>query len=151
MPEVCNYFPYRLEDGNYITPFQLVHKVQPDLHVLFPMFGLAAVRREHVGDSNLNKFEPQSIFMIAIGRCPQSNGLQFYNPSNGTFDSSIDYKFQLHSTSGAHFGYKSQPGTFIYCLDKFTTIFRPRFQLNSKVFVHTHSPPHQAKIIGIPS
>jgi len=44
--EVCNYFPYKLEDGTFTTPFQLVHKVKPYLRVLFPMFGLAAVRRE---------------------------------------------------------------------------------------------------------
>jgi len=75
--EVCNYFPYKLEDGSFPTPFQLVHKVKPDLRVLFPMFGLAAVRRDQIGDSTLSKFEAQSVFMIAIGRCQQSNGLQF--------------------------------------------------------------------------
>jgi hypothetical protein len=78
--EVCNYFPYRLENGTYITPYKLVHKEKPDLRVLFKMFGLAAVRCEHVGDSMLNEFESQSVPMIAIGRCPNSNGLQFYNP-----------------------------------------------------------------------
>jgi len=25
--EVCNYFPYKLEDGSYTTPFELVHGV----------------------------------------------------------------------------------------------------------------------------
>jgi hypothetical protein len=149
--EVCNYFPYRLEDGSFTTPFELVHKVKPDLRVLFPMFGLAAVRRERVGDSHLNKFDSQSIYMISVGRCQQSNGLQFYNPSNCTFVSSIDYKFQMHSTSGVHFGYKYQPGTFVYRLDESTTIFKPQFQLDSEVFIHTHSPPHRAKVVGLPS
>jgi hypothetical protein len=41
--EVSNYFPYKLEDGTFITPFELVHKRKPDLRVLFKMFGLAAV------------------------------------------------------------------------------------------------------------
>jgi len=50
--------------------------------------------------------------MIAIGRCPTSNGLLFYNPANSTFVSSIDYTFQPHVTSGSRFGYKYQPGTF---------------------------------------
>jgi hypothetical protein len=63
--------------------------------------------------------------MIAIGICPSSNGLQFYILANGTFVSSIDYKFQLHTTSGAHFGYKYQAGTFIYRLDESTSIFAP--------------------------
>jgi hypothetical protein len=104
--DVCNYFPSTLEDGTFTTPFQLVHKAKPDLRVLFPMFGLAAVCHERVGATSLNKFESQSVFMIAIGRCQQSNGLQFYNLENGSFVLSIDYKFQLHSTSGNHFGYK---------------------------------------------
>jgi hypothetical protein len=149
--EVCNYFPYRLEDGTFTTPFQLVHKVKPDLRVLFPMFGLAAVHQEQGVDIQLKKFAPQSTYMIAVGRCQQSNGLQFYNPTNCTFVSSIDYKFQLHSTSGVHFGYKYQPGTFIYRLDKSTTVFKPHFQQDSEVFVHTYSPPHRAKVVGLPS
>jgi hypothetical protein len=89
--------------------------------------------------------------MIAVGRCPHSNGLQFYNPVNGTFVSSIDYTLQPNVTSGARFSYKYQPGTFIYRLDESTSIFAPKFALDSTVLVHTHSPPHKAKIIGIPS
>jgi len=115
------------------------------------MFGLAAVRRERIGDSSLNKFDAQSVPMIAVGRCPHSNGLQFYNLASGTFVSSIDYKFQTNTTSGAKFGYHYQPGTFIYRLDESNHIFTPRFNLDSNVLVHTHSPPHVAKIIGIPS
>jgi hypothetical protein len=104
-----------------------------------------------MGDVSLNKFDSQSVFMIAVGHCPNSNGLLFYNPANGSFVSSIDYKFQVHSTSGSHFGYTYQPGTFIYRLDESTTIFMPRFSLDSEVLVHTHSPPHRAKVIGLPS
>ena len=89
--------------------------------------------------------------MIAVGRCPHSNGLQFYNPLNGSFVSSIDYKFQPHSTSGAHFGFRYQPGSFIYRLDETNTVFTPKFTLDSTVLVHSHSPPHRAKIIGLPT
>ncbi len=150
--EVCNYFPIRLEDGTFSTPFELVHKSKPDLRVLFKLlFSLAAVRHERVGDSTLNKFDNQSIPMIAVGRCPNSNGLQFYNPANGNLTSSINYKLQSNVTSGAKFGLQYQPGTFIYRLDESTTVFAPTFTLDSKVLVHTHSPPHVAKIIGIPT
>jgi len=41
--EVSNYFPYKLENGTYTTPFELVHQRKPDLRVLFKLFGLAAV------------------------------------------------------------------------------------------------------------
>jgi hypothetical protein len=128
--EVCNYFPYKLEDGSYTMPFELAHKTKPDLRVLFKLFSLAAVHYERIGDV-IGKFDTQSLPMIAIGRCPNSNGLQFYNPTNGTFVSSIDYKFQNHVTSGTCFGYKYQLGTFIYRLDESNSIFAPKFPLES--------------------
>lgn len=112
--EVCNYFPFCLEDGTLTTPYELVHHKKPDLRTLFKQFGLAAVRHERHGDESIKKFESQSLPMIAIGKCQNLNGLQFYNPMNGTFVSSIDYVFQDHVTSGSRFGYKYQPGTFIY-------------------------------------
>jgi hypothetical protein len=31
--EECNYFPLKLEDGSYITPFELAHDQKPDLRV----------------------------------------------------------------------------------------------------------------------
>jgi hypothetical protein len=113
------------------------------------MFGLAAARRERVGDTKLNKFDAQSIPMIAVGRCQNSNGLQFYNPVNGSFVSSVDYKFQPHTTSGTRFGYKYQPGTFLYRLDESNTVFTPKYNLESSVIIHTHSLPHKATIIGL--
>jgi len=149
--EVCNYFPMKITNTNWTTPLELAHGIKPDLRVLFKLFSLAAVRRERIGDSKLGKFESQSTPMIAIGRCPNSNAIQFYNPSNGAFVSSIDFKFQHNVTSGAHFGLKYQPGTFIYRLDESTSVFAPKFCLDTPVFVHTHSPPSRATVIGIPS
>jgi hypothetical protein len=149
--EVCNYFPYTLEDGRITTPFELVHNCKPDLRVLFKLFSLAAVKRERIGDNNISKFDSQSIPMIAVGCCPNSDGLQFFNPSNGTLVSSIDYTFIYNTTSGAKFGYSYQPGMFLYRLDESTSIYQPKFMLDSEVLIHTHSPPHSAKIIGIPS
>jgi len=110
----------------------------------------AAVRQERIGNSYLGKFENQTIPMIAVGRCSNSNGLLFYNPENGTFVSSVDYKFQMHTTSGTDFNYKYQAGTFIYRIDETNSIFAPTFKVDSQVLVHTHSPPSLATIIGIP-
>jgi hypothetical protein len=149
--EICNYFPIQLEDGLFTTPFELVHKSKPDLRVLFKQFSLAAVRCERVGDERLNKFDSQTVPMIAVGRCPNSNGLLFYNPANSTFVSSIDYVLQSNVTSGARFGYRYQPGSFIFRLDESTTVFQPQFPLDSQVLVHTHSPPHTAKVVGVPT
>jgi len=89
--------------------------------------------------------------MIAVGRCPNSNGLQFHNPVSGAIVSSIDYKLQSNITSGAHFGFCYQPGLFLYRLDESNTVFAPTFPLDSSVHVHTHSPPSCAKVIGLPS
>ncbi len=149
--EICNYFPIQVENNTWTTPLELAHGVKPDLRTLFKVFGLAAVRRERVGDSRLGKFESQSTPMIAVGKCPNSPGLQFYNPANGTFVSSIDYKFQNHTTSGTYFGMHYQPGVFIYRLDESTSIFAPKYNLESLVYVHMHSPPSLGKIIGIPT
>jgi len=65
--------------------------------------------------------------------------------------SSIDYKFQPNVTRGARFGFSYQPGTFMYRLDESTSIFSPKFSLDSQVLIHTHSPPHTATIVSIPS
>jgi hypothetical protein len=100
-----------------------------DLRVLFKPFRLASVRREYIGDDKRNKFVIQSLPMIAIGHCPNSNGLQFYNTVNGTFVSSINYKLQPNITSGACFGYQYQPGTFINRLDESTSVFVPNLHL----------------------
>lgn len=115
------------------------------------MFSLAAVHGERVGDEKLTKFDSQSLPMITVGHCPNSNGLLFYNTVNGTFVSSIEYVLQPNVTSGARFGYKYQPGTFIYHLVESTTVFQPKFPLESKVMVHMHSPPHLATIVAIPT
>jgi hypothetical protein len=53
--EVGNYFPIPLEDGSLSTPFELVHKLKPDLWVLFKPFTLAAVRQERIGNDTLQK------------------------------------------------------------------------------------------------
>jgi hypothetical protein len=149
--EVCNYFPVKLEDNSFSTPFELAHLTKPDLRNLFKPFCLAAVQRERIGGDVLPKFESQSIPMITLGKCPQSDGLQFFNPENGTIVTSIDYSFQPNVTSGARFGYRYQSGTFIHRLDETTTMFAPTFPLESQVLVHSHSPPYLATVIGTPS
>jgi hypothetical protein len=106
---------------------------------------------KEVNSENLGKFDAQSLSMIAIGECPNSNGLLFYNPVNNTFVSSIHYQFQHHMTSGACFNLRYQSGTFIYRLDESTTVYAPKFSLDSKVLVHMHSPPHVATVIGLPT
>jgi hypothetical protein len=148
--EVCNYFPTPLPCGTWTTPLELAHNIKPDLRVLFKPFSVAAVRRERHGDIQLGKFEPQSVPMIAVGCCANSNSIQFYNPANGTFVSSVDFKIQHNVTSGAYFGLKYQPGVFIYRLDESTMIFTPKFPIDSTVHVHTHSPPSTATVIGLP-
>lgn len=117
-----------MADDRWTTPLELAHNIKPDIHVLFKLFSLAAVQWEHQGDTQLNKFESQSTPMITIGWCPDSNGLQFYNPKNGMIVSSIDYKFQSNITSGAFFGLKYQPGTIIYHLDKLILSLLQLFQ-----------------------
>jgi hypothetical protein len=51
--EVCNYFPFKLEDGSFSTPFELAHRLKPDLRLLFKPFCLAAVCCKCCGDNRL--------------------------------------------------------------------------------------------------
>jgi hypothetical protein len=146
--EVCNYFPMQLPDGQWTTPLEMAYCVKPDLRVFFKLFSVAAVQRECQGNMHLGKFVAQSTPMIVS---PNSTGLQFYSPSNGTFVSSIDYKLQLNVSSGSFFGLQYQPGVFIYRIDESNTIFAPTYQLDSSVYIHIHSPPSLAKVIGIPT
>jgi hypothetical protein len=141
----------QLSDGQWATLLEIAHYVNPDLRLLFKLFSVAVVRREHQGDMHLGKFESQSTPMIVVGKCPNSTGHQFYNPSTGAFVSSIDYKLQSNVTSGLFFGLKYQPGVFIYRIDESNTIFAPTYQLDSSVYIYTHSPPSLAKVIGIPT
>jgi hypothetical protein len=39
----------------------------------------------------------------------------------------------------------------MYRLDESTSIFTPKFMLDSSVLVHTHSPPSMATVISIPT
>jgi hypothetical protein len=74
--------------------------------------------------------------MIAIGCCPNSNGIHFYIPIYGTIVLSIEYLFQHTITSGKRFGYQYQRGIFIYRLDESTSVYAPKFALDSRVLVH---------------
>jgi hypothetical protein len=76
---------------------------------------------------------------------------QFYWITIFIFISSIDYKFQHHTTSGAYFGIKYQPGMFLYRLDESTSTFAPKFSMDTNVFIHTHSPSSTTKVSGIPT
>ncbi len=58
--------------------------------------------------------------------------------------------FCLFSVAAVHRG-KYQPEVFIYRLDESTSIFTPKFMLESSVLMHTHSPPSMATVIGIPT
>ena len=46
---------------------------------------------------------------------------------------------------------KYKPGSFIYRLDESTSIFVPKYNIDSSVYVNMHSPPSIATVIGIPS
>jgi hypothetical protein len=58
--------------------------------------------------------------------------------------------FCLFSVAAVHRG-KYQPEVFIYRLDESTSIFTPKFMLESSVLMHTHSPPSMVTVIGIPT
>jgi hypothetical protein len=51
--EFCNYFPMKLTNGEWTTPFELAQQIKKDLQVLFKLFSVAAVHPEHHEDLHL--------------------------------------------------------------------------------------------------
>jgi hypothetical protein len=129
------------------------------------MFGLAAVCREKIGNLQLGKFETQSIPMIAVGRCPNSNGLQFYNPENGSLVSSIDYNFNFIPPMGLIFtiNIRLVPDLLPNCqrlIDtdqlfrghaKFKTVYDSRNQVSVRNCVLCHISAHGLKSLVAPT
>jgi hypothetical protein len=68
--EVCNYFPFKMEDGSYSTPFELVHHT--NLIFKFSSTFCFCCRSSRKSHDNLGKFALQSLPMITIGKCPNS-------------------------------------------------------------------------------
>jgi hypothetical protein len=105
------------------------------------MFGLAAVRRERIGDSKLGKFDSQSVPMIAVGRCSTSNGLLFYNPVNSTFVSSVDYKFHPIRLVGHTSVINTNRVPFSTVLMRLIPFFHRNLLLTQRcIYIHTHHP-----------
>jgi len=48
--EICNFFPINLSVDHGLHLLELAHQVKPDLHILFKLFGVAAVHWECQGE-----------------------------------------------------------------------------------------------------
>ena len=102
--EVSNISPIKLH-GKITTPFEAVHDEKVDLRQLFPIFSTAYIKQESQHGSHKNKWSSQSLKVICVGSCPNSDELLFYHPKTKTVLSCADnYRFDMYLPSGPQFG-----------------------------------------------
>ena len=102
--EISNISPIKLKD-NITSPHEEVYKEKVDFRQLFPMFNTAYIKQETNRGKHKNKWKSQSLKVICVGSCPNSDGLLFYHPESKTTISCADnYKFDTYLPAGPQFG-----------------------------------------------
>ena len=97
-----------------ISPYELVTGQKPDYRQLFPMFSIAYMKYAREEKKEGGKWKTQSLKVIAVGTCPNSDSLLFYHPpSKQLFSTSDGYKFDYFYPAGPQFDLPFD-GTFIF-------------------------------------
>ena len=75
-----------------------------DYRQLFPLFATSYIKQETSLGKHKNKWTSQSLKVICVGSCPDSDGLLFYHPHSKSVISCADnYKFNTYLPSGPQF------------------------------------------------
>ena len=77
------------------TSFELVHRVNPDVHIWFPLFSVIFFYKEDDINHDRTNFEADAMIGIAVGRSTKTNALWVYNPTTKTYYKPDTYKFDL--------------------------------------------------------
>ena len=78
--------------GKLTTPFELVHRVAPDVRTWFPLFSIVYFHLNNT-DGDAASFDSDAMIGIAVGRSDKTNGLRVYNPSAKNYYEPYLYKF----------------------------------------------------------
>ena len=100
--QILNYCPGR-RHNHFTTPFEMAHQTKPDLRILFRLFTIGFFRHVTDSDRSRTQFEAQTITGIAVGRSPDSNAMEFYNPTTNSFYVSADYKLDPSQSTAVTF------------------------------------------------
>ena len=102
--EISNISPTKI-DQKITTPFEEVFHQKVDYRQLFPMFCTSYIKQTTDRGRHKNKWRSQSLKVICVGTCPDSDGLLFYHPDTKTTISCADnYKFDTYLPAGPQFG-----------------------------------------------
>ena len=111
--EISNISPIKI-NNKVTTPFEQVHQKKVDYRQLFPMFSTSYIKQTTSKGRHKNKWKSQSLKVICIGSCPDSDGLLFYHPDTKSIISCADnYKFDTYLPAGPQFG-ESFDGRFTF-------------------------------------
>ena len=101
--EISNISPTKIH-GDITTPFEAVYKQKVDFRQLFPMFSTSYIKQETIQGKHKNKWSSQSLKVICVGTCPDSDGLLFYHPNSKSIISCGDnYRFDTYLPAGPQF------------------------------------------------
>ena len=101
--EISNISPAKI-NNKITTPFEAVHHKKVDYRQLFPLFATSYIKQETSLGKHKNKWTSQSLKVICVGSCPDSDGLLFYHPHSKSVISCADnYKFNTYLPSGPQF------------------------------------------------
>ena len=78
--------------GKITTPFELVHRVAPDVRTWIPLFSIVYFHLNNT-DGDAASFDSDAMIGIAVGRSDKTNGLKVYNPSTKNYYEPYSYKF----------------------------------------------------------
>ena len=150
--EIMNILPTKHENGIVSTPFEYVHKQKVDYRQLFPMFKKAYVKTETAQDgSHKDSYTTQTIKVICVGTCPDSDSLLFYHPTTKRVISAADaYKFDPTLPSGPQFNLKYDSDFYLTRKSQMPIHQTPTHELGTTCFVLQNDKYTPATVLNIP-
>ena len=150
--EISNISPTKI-DNKVTTPFEAVHQQKVDYRQLFPMFATSYIKQETDSGKHKNKWKSQSLKVICVGSCPDSDGLLFYHPHSKSLLSCGDnYYFDTYLPAGPQFGESYDGRITIHTKSALQNIHSaPSHEANDTVFFkHSENNYKAAKILSTP-
>ena len=108
---MSNYLPVTLL-GQITIPFELAHRVKPDIRTLIPMFSIAYTDKVSDSTNVRENLDAQSLRGIVIGQSDKSNCVEFYHPPLKNISRSVVYKSDTTVAAGPIINIRYDGGLF---------------------------------------
>jgi hypothetical protein len=148
--QMMNYAPGRLKNC-LTTPFELVHNKKPDGRIFFDLFSTGYFNKQRDGPTLRTTTQAHTLQGIAVGRCPKSNGLEFYNPSTRSIYTTADYRLDPGRHTINEFGLKYDGGIFVGLYSNNSSPVAEPYPPGTRLrFQHPTKPLQSGTITAIP-